>query len=148
MDETALRLEVHDEPPAALAAIVDEGLDRANLAAAPLHEVRPLGCFVHAPDGRVVGGAIGRTWGPAAELQQLWVEPAWRRQGLGTRLVRAFEQRARERGARCFYLETLSFQAPALYRALGYEVRHANDAFPHGIVKFLMVREEPEPPAR
>ena len=75
------------------------------------------------------------------ELQQLWVEPALRRQGIGARLVREFEQRAAARGCRTYYLETFSFQAPSLYRALGYEVKLELRGFAPGIVKYTMVRE-------
>lgn len=137
-------LRIHDDTlPASAAGIVDEGLGAFNIAAAPLHEVRALGCFAHDERGAVVGGAVGRTWGEACELQQLWVDEAHRRGGLGAQLMQAFEQRARERGSRLFYLETFSFQAPGFYRRFGYEVVHENAAFPHGIAKLLMQRREP-----
>lgn len=135
----------HDEVPREAGAVVDDGLGDANAAAAPLHEVRPLSCFVRDAGGTVVGGAVGRTWGACCELQQLWVEPSLRRQGLGRRLVERFEQRARARGCRVYYLETFSFQAPRLYAALGYEVASAIEGFGPGIVKYLMVRQERGP---
>ena len=97
----------------------------SNESAAPLHEVVPLSCFVHAAEGSIVGGAVGRTWGACCELQQLWVAPSHRCQGLGSLLVRRFEERAEYRGCRTFYLETFSFQAPTLYQSLGYEPRLA-----------------------
>lgn len=130
----------HDGLPAAEAAVVDQGLGEANAAAAPLHEVQALACFVRTADGTVIGGAVGRTWGRCAELQQLWVDPAQRGRGLGTRLLREFEAAAGLRGATEFYLETFSFQAPGFYRALGYEVAHEHAVYPHGIVRYLMVR--------
>ncbi|HEX5683486.1 MAG TPA: GNAT family N-acetyltransferase [Ideonella sp.] len=133
-----LDLTVHDEPWREAAAIVDEGLGTSNEQAAPLHEVQPLQCFVRTPEGQVVGGAVGRTWGRCVELQQLWVQPERRGEGLGTRLIRAFEQRAIERGCRLAYLETFSFQAPALYRSLGYEVVATIEGYGDGIAKYLM----------
>lgn len=134
----AVELTVHDQPWREAALVVDEGLGQANEQAAPLHEVQPLQCFVRTAEGEVVGGAVGRTWGRCAELQQLWVSPAQRGQGLGTRLVRAFEQRAQERGCRLCYLETFSFQAPVLYRSLGYESVAMLEGFGDGITKHLM----------
>lgn len=134
-------ISVHDDVPAHAAGVVDAGLGASNDAAAPLHQVRPLTCFAHASDGRVLGGAVGRTWGECAELQQLWVAPAERRRGLGARLVRAFEAGAQGRGCRRVYLETFSFQAPALYRALGYRVGLELKGFAPGIVKYTMLRE-------
>lgn len=133
-------LSLHNEMPDDAARVVDEGLGAANLAAAPLHEVQALASLAHDAAGRVLGGAIGRTWGQCCELQQLWVDPAHRGQGLGAALVWAFEARAAERGCRVFYLETFSFQAPRLYAALGYEVRSAIEGFGPGLVKYLMVK--------
>ena len=131
----------HDDVPFDDGRLVDAGLGAANEAAAPLHEVRPLSCFARLPSGGVVGGAVGRLWGRCCELQQLWVAPEHRGLGIGARLVGAFERRARSRGCRSFYLETFSFQAPSLYRRLGYEVRLELHGFPQGIVKYTMVRE-------
>lgn len=130
---------LHDDLPPE-AAIVDEGLGDSNDAAAPLREVKPLSCFAHDASGRVIGGAVGRRWGECCELQQLWVAAGHRRQGIGAQLVRIFEAHAQARGCTTFYLETYSFQAPGLYRSLGYEIAHALDVYPHGIVRYLMVK--------
>ena len=139
-DEDRIDIAVHegDLPPEA--STVDAGLDVFNLAVAPLHEVRRLSCFARAGD-EVVGGAVGRRWGRCAEIQQLWVAESHRGRGIGSRLVRAFERRAAELGARHFYLETLSFQAPRFYETLGYRRAYALDVYPHGYVKYLMRRD-------
>jgi ribosomal protein S18 acetylase RimI-like enzyme len=135
-----LSFTLHDELPPD-AALVSAGLGDANLAAAPLHDVRALACLARDAGGAVVGGAVGRTWGACCELQQLWVDPAHRRRGIGARLVREFERHAEARGARTFYLETFSFQAPELYRVLGYRVRLELSGFAPGVVLYFMVRE-------
>jgi ribosomal protein S18 acetylase RimI-like enzyme len=134
---------VYDDVPADVGAAVDAGLGEANAAAAPLHEVRGLSCVALLPTGEIVGGVIGRTWGLCCEVQQLWVHPAHRRRGVGSRLVRELHRRAEGRGCRTFYLETLSFQAPRLYQSLGYEVRLEIGGFREGISKYVMVRELP-----
>jgi GNAT superfamily N-acetyltransferase len=138
--EAAIHYTGHDEPPIDDARVVDEGLGNANAGAAPLHEVRPLACFARAPTGQVIGGAVGRSWGECCELQQLWVEPVRRGSGIGKRLVREFESLAQRRGCTTFYLETFNFQAPQFYQALGYRTTHEHAVYPHGIVKFTMVR--------
>lgn len=144
-------ISVHDELPPQAAATVDAGLEAANLAAASLHEVASFGCLAHTPLGELVGGAVGRRWGACSELLQLWVQPERRRQGLGRQLVQAFEALARTRGCTSVYLETFSFQAPALYRALGYAVEYERREFPHGIVKYHLLKtlgtDEGSPPA-
>ena len=134
------RITRHDDHPAEEAAIVDRGLGEYNDVAAPLHEVRYLSSFARTPSGEVIGGAVGRWWGEACELQQLWVAESERRKGLGTRLIETFEEQARGHGCITVYLETFSFQALALYRALGYEVEYERSDYPHGIVKYHMVK--------
>lgn len=135
-----IEIAVHDARPDAPCRIVDRGLGESNAAAAPLRTIRPVSAFACLPSGEVVGGAVGRTWGECCELQQLWVHPAHRRCGIGARLVRAIEARARRRGCRLVHLDTFSFQAPDLYRALGYEVRSEIAGFAPGVVKYTMVR--------
>jgi ribosomal protein S18 acetylase RimI-like enzyme len=136
------RFTEHDDVPAAEGDGVDAGLDAFNHEAAPLHEVQRMSCFVRDAAGAVIGGAVGRSWGEACELQQIWVDNAHRGHGLGSELVRRFEALGRRRGCRTFYLETFSFQAPSLYRSLGYAVRLELHGFGHGIVKYTMVHED------
>ena len=147
-----LPISVHDALPEPETTLVGDGLDASNAAAAPLQQVMPLACFARLPSGAVVGGAVGRSWGECCELQQLWVDEAQRRQGIGADLVRTFEARAQARGCRTFYLETFSFQAPALYRSLGYGVASTLEGFAPGIAKYLMVRRvggaDPTQPVR
>lgn len=138
-----LTFTLHDDLPAEDARRIDAGLDEANFAAAPLDEVRPLACFARDATGAVVGGAIGRIWGTSAELEQLWVEPALRRRGIGTRLIREFERAAAARGCRTALLETFSFQYPDLYLALGYRAIGELPVYPDGIVKYVMTRDLP-----
>jgi ribosomal protein S18 acetylase RimI-like enzyme len=88
---------------------------------------------------------VGRWWGACCELQQLWVAPAHRRQGIGAKLICAFEQRAQAHGCTAFYLETFNFQAPGLYRSLGYDVAYEHTLYPHGIVRYIMVKHKASP---
>jgi GNAT superfamily N-acetyltransferase len=128
----------HDDCDADAAEVIDRGLGDYNDAAAPLHEVRPLSCVARDPSGAVVGGAIGRRWGPCCELQQLWLSDDVRGTGLGRRVLLAFEQQAVTQGCQVIVLETYSFQAPEFYRRLGYRIEHELAVFPHGIRKFYL----------
>ena len=139
------KISAYDSYPPEETALVDRGLCEVNDVDAPLHEVRPLSCFARAETGLVAGGAVGRWWGQCCELQQLWVEPSYRRQGIGTQLVQAFEDRARKHGCSTFYLETFTFQTPRLYELLGYTVAYEHKVYPHGIVKYIMIKHDQSP---
>jgi ribosomal protein S18 acetylase RimI-like enzyme len=104
----SLIFSVHDDVPQHAAALVDGGLGAANAAAAPLHEVRSLSSVARLATDEVVGGAIGRTWGLFCEIQQVWVQTAYRRQGIASRLIRELHRRAEDRGCRSLYFERFS----------------------------------------
>jgi diamine N-acetyltransferase len=132
---------IADQDPrrSSVAAAVDMGLGAFNQAAAPLDQVETLviGAF---HDNALVGGAVGRIWGAAAELQQLWVEDSRRGRGLGAQLVEAFVKAAEAKGIDLTYLVTFSFQAPSLYRRLGFATTQVIAGFPGGIVRYNMQR--------
>ena len=85
-------------------------------------EPRPVQVALRVPDGRLIGGLIGRTHTLAfwLEISVLWVDAAYRQQGLGRRLMDAAEQEARQRGCRFARTATSDFQAPGFYAKLGY----------------------------
>lgn len=137
MHSTELRWETVDDPPEALRTAVGDGLDRYNDTHSSLVDVTSFGCSVR--DGeRIVGGALARIWGSNCELQLLWVDENTRGNGLGRQLVERIEAHAISRGCTLIYLSTFSFQAPGLYRKLGYETALTIDGFPGGVSKFMM----------
>jgi ribosomal protein S18 acetylase RimI-like enzyme len=133
-----LTLELTDAPTDADLAVVDDGLHASNLAAADLDVVQPLAVFARDGSGAIVGGLRARTWGRAAEIQQLWVRPDLRRRGLGQRLMETAEAALIARGCTLVYLETFSWQAPSLYRRCGFEVAAQFDGMPDGGIKYVM----------
>lgn len=135
-----LRIEATDEPAVADAAAVDGGLDAYNHASADMGAIRRLACFARGADGKVVAGAVGRYWGTAAEMQQIWVREDLRRTGLGSRVARAFEDLARRRGCDLLYLDTFTFQAPGFYARLGFDIACELPGFPGGCSKFILTK--------
>lgn len=138
MNDDALAFSASDTPADASLGVIDAGLEEYNLSVAPLADVRLLASLATDSAGRIVGGASGRTWGRCCELLQLWVEPSRRSAGVGSRLLRLFEEHAQHRGCDVFYLTTLSYQAPAFYRKHGYSVLAEIAGYPNGIVKYLL----------
>ncbi|MCA0176819.1 MAG: GNAT family N-acetyltransferase [Proteobacteria bacterium] len=136
-----LRISVQSPASEAAIAAVDEGLSEYNVAVGPLSDVRPLHVIAADESGNVGGGAIGRTWGLCCELQQLWVADVQRGKGLGTELMRSFEAEAKRRGCQLVYLDTFTFQAPALYGALGYTEVLRTEGFANGVAKHTMQKK-------
>ena len=134
----SFRTESQLDPTDADVSPIDRGLHSYNQQAADLAAIRRFACYARDPEGTLVGGALARWWGTACELQQLWVDEALRRRGIGALLMQRVEATAIERGCRPIYLDTFSFQAPEFYYGLGYEIACRLDGFPHGGSKFIL----------
>jgi len=96
-------------------------LHEFNFESTGYRDGRSLSCFLRNADGVLVAGIDGFTWGGYGRIEYLWVDASLRGQGIGTRLLSAAENEARRRGCLKVVLDTHSFQAPELYRSLGYE---------------------------
>jgi GNAT superfamily N-acetyltransferase len=94
----------------------------------------PTGVFLLAFEAdELVACAGARFVGDVAELTKIFTRPAWRGHGLGSRLVGALEEAAREHGACTVRLDTRGelAEACALYERLGYARVTAFNADPY-----------------
>jgi GNAT superfamily N-acetyltransferase len=92
-------------------------------------------------DGEIVGGIIGEVWMTVLFIQFFWIEARFRGKGHGTALIEKIEQEARQFGAVRSYVDTMSVQAPAFYRACGYEAFGAIDGYPGGVTRHWFTKE-------
>ena len=100
-----------------------------------------LAIFARDSDRRIVGGICGNTWGGCFEIRQFWVDPAWRKEGLGTELYLAAEREARQRNCRQVVLMTFTFQAPGFYAKHGFEVVAVLEDHPRGHSNLLLRKQ-------
>jgi len=109
-----------DEGDDDLRRLLDERIHEFNEAATGF----PVGCFLTFREldatGEIVGAASGWTFGGCGYVDVLWVRDGSRHDGVGTRLMDAFEAESSRRGCAQVALSTHSFQAPAFYAARGY----------------------------
>lgn len=73
-------------------------------------------------DGAVVGTGVATFNGPVAWIGTIWVDPAWRRRGLGRALTIATMDAGEAAGCRTFVLVATKVGQP-LYEGLGFEVQ-------------------------
>jgi GNAT superfamily N-acetyltransferase len=112
--------------------IVIDHLDAYNLAVTGLTAYSPVNFFLYDEGDEIMGGLLGLIWGGALHVRILWVAESLRSRGHGRRLLEAAERRATERGCRCVFLDTFSFQAPGFYEKLGYEMYARAEDWPVG----------------
>ncbi len=91
----------------------------------------PAALLVAEADGEVIGSLIVGWDGWRGTFYRLAVDPAHRRRGLATALVRAGEERLRALGARRLnaIVETEEVDAMAFWAAAGYELQTARSRF-------------------
>ena len=90
-------------------------------------------------NGRIVAGCLAaRTvWG-TAEVSVLWVDEAYRKQGLGTQLLADVEKDFRENGCNIVLLDTFDWQARGFYEKQGYSVFGTLEDCPIGHCRYYM----------
>jgi GNAT superfamily N-acetyltransferase len=114
-------IEVGDQPNAEAERILGSGLAAFNEQVTGSNDRRTLTVLIKDPDtGEVLGGITGKTTLGMAFLDLFHLPEALRGSGLGTTLLKAFEEEARHRGCRSAVLYTLSFQAPEFYEKHGW----------------------------
>jgi len=85
----------------------------------------------YAADCKIAGVITGRAYYNEVHIGDLIVAKAYRREGVGSKLVEAVENAYKDKGYEKIALTTFGFQAPEFYKKLGYElefIRKDNDS--------------------
>ncbi|HEX9369376.1 MAG TPA: GNAT family N-acetyltransferase [Roseiflexaceae bacterium] len=137
-----------DATPEDLAA-VRAGLSAYNRRQAGDDSFEPIDLIVRDAAGAVAGGLLGGTYWGWLVIEILWLADELRGQGWGSRLLRAAEQIAVERGCHAAHLDTMSFQARPFYERHGYAVFGVLEDLPRGHQRYFMQKRlAPAPPER
>jgi GNAT superfamily N-acetyltransferase len=112
---------VTDQADARAIQIISDGLNRFNDAHVGYGDRQPLAVLVRNPQsGEILGGASGRTSLGLLFLDLLYLPETLRGMGVGTEVLRRFEDEGRRRGCGSAVVYTISFQAPQFYERHGW----------------------------
>ena len=105
--------------------VVEEIVNRRNIALTGHDQWYPVAFFVTTDDGEILGGLLGTIWAKRMYVSILAVQEPFRSKGYGTELMSHAEQYAVERGSTDSWLSTFSFQARPFYGSsvIGCSVR-------------------------
>lgn len=142
MDDESLQFELSDTRGGETDELI-AGVRRFNEETAGRGDARALVVTVRGGDGRLLAGVSGRTLYRHFLIEVLWVDPAHRHAGLGTRVMTLAEAEAHARGCVAAQVDTLSFQAPDFYRRLGFRLIGAIEDFPAGHQRRFMFKPYP-----
>jgi GNAT superfamily N-acetyltransferase len=132
---------VTDAAAAEAESVIRDGLSAYNSGKAGYRDQRPLAVLVADPaTGEIVGGLYGSTSYGLLRIDRFFLPETMRKQGLGTRVLRAAEEEGRRRGCSLALLSTLSFQAPGFYERQGWQVLGRVDCDPPGHTRFMMTK--------
>ena len=115
---------------------LEDRLNAFNVESTGFRDARDLSCLLRDPDGTLVAGIDGFTWGGYAHVEVLWVSEPLRGTGVGRRLLEAAEAEARNRGCTSIVLSSHEFQAPRFYAKLGYRPVGTTEDTPMGYREF------------
>jgi len=134
-------LTVTDAPGAHAEEVIEEGLGRFNAENAGYRDARALAVLVSDPDSKaVVGGLLGRTTLGLLFIDLFFLPASIRKHGLGSRIMQAAEDEARQRGCRKAVVITINFQAPEFYQRHGYRVVGQIDCLP-GVARIFLSKD-------
>ena len=115
-------------------------LRRHDEAFAPReHEYVCIAKKVTDESGRIIAGLVGGVDGwNGTDIDSFWVDDPYRRQGIGTRLLREFEREAKENGASAVFIEAYDWNV-GFFRKNGYEtVTGMLEDYPRGHTMYCM----------
>ena len=135
----------HDLSPMEIDA-VEARLDDHNRRATGRNDSRGLGFVIRDEAGRTIGVAAGYSWAGISELNQMWVDEAWRGRGYARELLNAFVAEAASRGVRRIWVASYDLQAPGMYEKAGFKRVAELTGWPEGhcnvvLCKTLIARQ-------
>ncbi|MGR4932785.1 GNAT family N-acetyltransferase [Bradyrhizobium sp. CAR08] len=121
---------------------IEGGLNNFEDLATGISDRRPLAVTLldHGTD-RALGGAIGRSSSGLLFLDMFFLPTELRGKGLGTKILRKFEQEGQRRGCRSGFLYTFSFQAPGFYAKNGWKAFGRIHCAPPGTSRIFMTKD-------
>jgi ribosomal protein S18 acetylase RimI-like enzyme len=133
-------------PDLSVGRLLEERIIAFNVAKTGIDDAQPITGAVRGPDGEVLAGTHGWSWGGTCWIESLWVREDMRGRGMGSALLYFAEHEALARRCHQLALDTHSFQAPEFYLRHGFEIVGQLDGYPAGHARLVM-RKALGPPA-
>lgn len=116
-------------------------LKRYNCLKREASKNTPLGVFFEEANGEKKAGLTGELFGNWLCIKYLWVSEELRRQGFGSKLLKAAEKEAVLHGAKYAFVDTFDFQAPEFYIKHGYEQVFKLFDYPYTGARYYYIKQ-------
>ena len=134
-------LEIIFEPEPKIVDAIDGGLTAYNLNKLGGWACHHLAVVVR-DDQEMIGGLYGTLQWDWLEIDFAWVDESRRKEGFGTKLVKAAEAAAISKGVYNVHLRTGSWQAAGFYEKLGYNLFGQLEDYPNGFTTYFMKKRD------
>lgn len=114
-------LEQIDDVPSDLEAMSHQGHVYDEAQNGVVCNYKKFSIVIKNNEDKIVGFLIAYTAYAEIYIDDIWVQPAYRGQGLGCKLLNKLEQCYKGKGYNNMNLVTSSFQAPEFYKKCGFE---------------------------
>lgn len=93
-------------------------------------------------NGSIIAGCVAKMycWN-VLYIDILWVSEQYRKQGLGSILLKSVEQTAKEKGCYLVHLDTFDFQAKEFYEKYGYTLFGTIEDCPKGHCRYYLKKQ-------
>ncbi|EPY2272951.1 GNAT family N-acetyltransferase [Clostridium sporogenes] len=113
-----------------------------NLSKVPGKQEVPLLCInrvIENTNGEIIAGILSKMycWN-CIYIDVLWVKEEYRKDGLGTKLLKELKKIAKEKDCHLIHLDTFDFQAKDFYIKHGYEIFGILDQCPENHKRYFM----------
>lgn len=92
-------------------------------------------------DNKILGGIIGQLKLNCLHIDLFWIDESVRGNGYGSKLLKAAEEAALEKGCRLVKVDTFSFQAPDFYVKQGFEIYGKIENHPEGYDQYYLYKK-------
>jgi len=115
-------IEVTNKITEDMSEVIGAGLNAYNDDITKFNDRKSLAIVVRdKQSGQVIGGMLGRSSLGLLFIELVYLPEQLRNSGLGSKILKLFEQEGRNRGCSSGVLYTISFQAPSFYEKHGWE---------------------------
>lgn len=94
-----------------------------------------------ADNGEIIGAVTGHAYYNEVYVGDLIIGKNYRRDGLGSKLIKTVEEAFRGKGYDIMTLTTFGFQAPEFYKKLGFEIEFVREQKDTKINKYFLSKK-------
>ncbi|MCG8574052.1 MAG: GNAT family N-acetyltransferase [Flavobacteriales bacterium] len=139
-----MKIEVTANPQKEDLKVISKGIQSYNQQHIPdevvFEEDTRFAVFAKDDDGNVLGGIRACAFWNYCIIELLWLSEKTRNKGVGSKLIKAAEEFAREKGFAYMRTETVSFQALPFYEKQGYKVFGELPNLPKGHTTYCLFK--------